>query len=109
MYIATFHQSLFLKRAFLFAVCGYLFCQGFFPHIEIAIPWGEAFCFFLFFGSLKMVYTFNAQKKIVHAIYLWIFFFSFYVVWVTLHFWKEYYIPYYFWRSLVPFYYAIFF
>ncbi len=109
MYIATFHQSLFLKRAFLFAVCGYLFCQGFFPHIERAIPWGEAFCFFLFFGSLKMVYTFNAQKKIVHAIYLWIFFVPFYGVWVTLHFWKEYYIPYYFWRSLVPFYYAIFF
>lgn len=97
------------KQVFLLAVCLYLIAQGFFTDIERIIPWGEAFCLGLFFTLLNVRYSLNSQSRIIRCLHFWILLVPLYGAWVTWMFWHNESIPYYFWRSMVPFYYVVFF
>lgn len=109
MHDIALNKASILKQMLLLAIFVYLTFQGHFPIIERKIHWGEVFCLCLFFTIFKAEYAFSAQKRIIQYLHLWIFLIPLYGCWVTLVFWRNEYDSYYFWRSLVPFYYAVFF
>lgn len=109
MHGIAFNKASILKQIFFPTMFVYLTVQSYFPDIERVIPWGEALCLCLFFTIFKVEYTLGAQKRMIQCLYLWIFLIPLYGCWVTFVFWRNEYDPYYFWRSLVPFYYAVFF
>lgn len=105
----TLKHSSVLKQGVLLLVLIYLVMQGFYPDMERRLFWGEMLSLPIFFATFRTAYASHEQKEMIRFVHLWIFLIPMYGAWVTLVFWKDVYNPYYFWRSLVPFYYAVFF